>query len=58
MSCCAIITPIFEEIAKQTADKNHVLMYVYQYIHSFTVHHVSAIAVSPSEEKAVHKTYC
>lgn len=58
MSCCAIITPIFKETGKQTVDKNHVFIHVYQNIHSFTVHHVSAIAVSPPEGKAVHKTFC
>jgi len=56
MSCCAIVISIFEEMGKQTVHKNHVFMYVYQYLHSFTVHHVSVIAVSPPEEKAVHKT--
>lgn len=55
-SCCAIVTPIFEEMGKQTVRKNHVFMYVYQYLHSLTVHHISVMAVSPPEEKAVHKT--
>jgi len=34
MSCCAIITPIFEETGKQTVDKNHVFVYVYTFLYS------------------------